>query len=148
MYLHLVTPEAYRTPHHWVCARLYCRLLDDLLEPEAYFARLASTSYSLSCSETGLVLHFQVGRRSVDWSATGDAQRHILIGDFPVGNRRKLAVFLVAVPLTFFNLLALFLPPSPRMGPGLQQRRDPPGGGGDGGHGPRHDGGQPRAQQV
>ena len=45
VFLHLVTPEAYLSPRHWVCARLYSRLLDDLLEPDVYFARLASTSY-------------------------------------------------------------------------------------------------------
>ena len=45
MFLHLVTPEAYLSPRHWVCARLYCRLLNDLLEPDVYFAQLASTSF-------------------------------------------------------------------------------------------------------
>ncbi len=60
-YLHLVTPEAYQaSPEGYVISRLYCRLLEDLLEPETYYAQLASTSYSLSCTETGLVLHLQV----------------------------------------------------------------------------------------
>ena len=74
-FVHLVTPEAYATPTHWVCARLYCRLLDDLLESDTYFARLASTTYSLSCSETGLVLHFQVG--STDANGNEGWQCHV-----------------------------------------------------------------------
>ncbi len=60
VYIHLATPETYRSPYSWVCAKLYCRLLDDLLEADVYFAQLAATTYSLSCSETGLVLHIQV----------------------------------------------------------------------------------------
>ena len=61
LFLHMVTPEGYQaSPEDYVTCRLYCRLLEDLLEPEVYYARLASTSYSLFCTETGMVLHLQV----------------------------------------------------------------------------------------
>ncbi|GAX81935.1 hypothetical protein CEUSTIGMA_g9363.t1 [Chlamydomonas eustigma] len=58
VYLHLLTPEVYCSSHNLVVAKLYCRLLDDLLEPEVYTAQLTASSYSLSASDTGLVFHF------------------------------------------------------------------------------------------
>lgn len=61
VYLHVITPEAYRTPRQWVLSRLYCRLVNDLLESQVYYAQLAATSFSLSCTETGLMLQLQVG---------------------------------------------------------------------------------------
>lgn len=63
VYLHIITPEAYRTPRQWVLSRLYCRLVNDLLESQVYYAQLAATSFSLSCTETGLTLHLQVGQQ-------------------------------------------------------------------------------------
>ncbi|EFJ44956.1 hypothetical protein VOLCADRAFT_94765 [Volvox carteri f. nagariensis] len=58
VYVHLITRAVYETPDAWVTARLACRLLEELLQPDVYDAQLVGTSYSLSASETGLHLSF------------------------------------------------------------------------------------------
>lgn len=59
VYLHLATPLSYLSSHHdHLCCQLYCKLVDNLLEPSVYFAELAGTSYGLACSDDGIVLHF------------------------------------------------------------------------------------------
>lgn len=62
--MHLATPNTYlASPRQYVLARLYCRLLEDLLQPDVYYAELASTAYSLTCSEDGLVLQVRCGEK-------------------------------------------------------------------------------------
>ena len=76
VYVHLATPLSYLSSHEdYICCRIYCKLIDDLLEPSVYFAELAGSSYSLSCSDAGLVLHFSgfssVVKKLVDSVVTG-----------------------------------------------------------------------------
>ncbi|GIL80830.1 hypothetical protein Vretifemale_9906, partial [Volvox reticuliferus] len=58
MYVHIITRAVYDTPASWVTARLACRLMEELLQPDVYDAQLVGTSYSLAASETGLHLSF------------------------------------------------------------------------------------------
>eukprot|EP00798_Chlamydomonas_sp_ICE-L_P025195 gene25195-10835_t len=54
VYLMLATPAVYRDPKAWITARLFVRLLDDLLEADAYHAEVLGCSYSVNCSEEGI----------------------------------------------------------------------------------------------
>ncbi|GFR39769.1 hypothetical protein Agub_g254, partial [Astrephomene gubernaculifera] len=56
VHVHLITRSVYASPASWVTARLACRLLEELLQPDVYDAQLLGCSYSLSASETGLQL--------------------------------------------------------------------------------------------
>ncbi|GLC59471.1 hypothetical protein PLESTB_001491000 [Pleodorina starrii] len=58
VYAHLISRAVYDTPAGWVTARLACRLMEELLQPDVYDAQLVGTGYSLSASETGLHLSF------------------------------------------------------------------------------------------
>jgi secreted Zn-dependent insulinase-like peptidase len=58
VFAHLITRAVYDSPAAWMTARLSCRLLEELLEPDVYDAQLVGTRYSLSASETGLHLSF------------------------------------------------------------------------------------------
>ncbi|GLI60674.1 hypothetical protein VaNZ11_002876 [Volvox africanus] len=58
MFVHIITRAVYDTPASWATARLACRLMEELLQPDVYDAQLVGTSYSLSASETGLHLSF------------------------------------------------------------------------------------------
>ncbi|GIL50837.1 hypothetical protein Vafri_6957 [Volvox africanus] len=56
VYVHIITRTVYDTPASWTTARLACRLMEELLQPDVYDAQLVGTSYSLAASETGLHL--------------------------------------------------------------------------------------------
>ena len=40
VFAHLVTPAAYASPAAWVTARLACRVMEELLQPDVYDAQL------------------------------------------------------------------------------------------------------------